>query len=469
MEVMVRAEAEVLDGGDAPTVDFLGDGPGADETRSAEAAAATLADLTLRRARHRARSGDSASGADDSTGSDQRVLTLFLSSGKSLRWWHKEGLLSREIALYLRFLSDGIFDRIQIFSYDAGDRAFVEALADEDPNFRRIEILAPAKRAFTGAMALLWAIIGPFRHRRRIARSGALKTNQINGSWAALLASILSRRPLILRMGYLLSRRLSKNGQSLRAGVARMLERVAYRSARFILVTSQEVAEGLRADRSTAAKTVLTPTYVDVTAFTPKRDYRFDEPVIWVGRFSEQKNLRNLILGCALAGRDLVLVGRGELEPELRELAAQVPIRVEFAGMIPNEALAAKLRQHSVFVLPSLHEGLPKVLIEAMASGLVCIGSNIPGITDLIVDGETGYLVEGFEPAAIASAIDRAHSESDAAIGRRARAAVATTFSLDRYAAREAALYARVSAEGRRRRARGFAGAIRGLRPAHDA
>jgi glycosyltransferase involved in cell wall biosynthesis len=374
----------------------------------------------------------------------ERVLTLFLSNGKSLRWWQQEGLFSREMALYLRFLHDGTFDRVQIFSYDAGDRAFVEEIAKQDESFRRIEILAPAKGAMAGAKGLVWGLVGPFRHRRALARSRAIKTNQINGSWAAILASRLTGRPLILRMGYRLSRNYAKSGYRLRARFARAVERAGFGAARHLLVSARDLKDELDRDPAARGKVVLTPTYVDMARFEAKPDYRFDEPLIAVGRMTKPKNLHNLLRACALARKDLVLVGQGELEAELRILADELPIRVEFAGQVPNEALAAKLREHSVFILPSLYEGLPKALVEAMASGLVCIGSHIPGITDLIVDGVTGYFIEGFEPEAIAAAIERAHSERHAEIGRRARAAVEEIFGLDLYVAREAALYAAI-------------------------
>lgn len=370
-----------------------------------------------------------------------RVLTLFLSNGFSLLAWEREAILSREILLYLHFLREGVFDRIQILSYDAGDRSYVKRLAEAEPLYERIDILAPPTGALTGVRAALWGLRGVVAHRRAIERSLALKTNQISGSWAALLAARLTGRPLVLRMGYLLSRRFRKNGHGLRARIAGMVEAAAFRAARHVLVTSREVAEALASDPATAEKIVLTPTYVDVSTFAPKQDYRFDEPLIWVGRMTPQKNPENLLHACKLAQRDIVLVGRGELEAKLRALAAGLPVEVTFAGLVPNDQLAAKLREHSVFILPSLHEGLPKVLIEAMASGLVCIGTRISGIEDLIEDGVNGYLVDGFEPEDIAAVIRRAYGERNAELGRRARATVEDAFSLERYAAREALLY----------------------------
>jgi glycosyltransferase involved in cell wall biosynthesis len=204
------------------------------------------------------------------------------------------------------------------------------------------------------------------------------------------------------------------------------------------------VAGQLAADPVAGAKTVLTPTYVDVATFAAKQDHRFDEPMIYVGRLTAQKNLHALIRACGLARRPLVLVGVGEQETELKALAAEQPVTMAFAGLVPNEQLATRLREHSVFILPSHHEGLPKVLIEAMACGLVCIGTAIPGIVDLIRDGENGYLIDGFDAEAIAVGIERAYSDRKGALGRAARATVEDVFSLERYAAREAELYANV-------------------------
>ena len=378
--------------------------------------------------------------------SRERILTLFMSNGTSLTAWQREAILSREILLYLHFVGEGVFDRIRIFSYDADDRTLVGQLAAGDPRFARVDILAPAGGSRKGLRGAWWGLVGAIRHRHTIGQSAVLKTNQVSGAWAAVLAAKITGRPLVLRMGYLLSRRFAKNGHRIRARIARWVEAIGFRAARHILVTSKEFADLLWANPATADKTVLAPTYVDVSTFSPKTEYRFDEPLIAVGRMTKQKNLENLLKACALARRNLVLVGRGELEPALRALAESLPIEVEFAGMVPNELLAPRLREHSVFILPSLHEGLPKVLIEAMASGLVCIGSSIPGITDLIEDKVTGYLIDGFEPEAIAGVIERAFAERDPGVGRRARIAVEDAFSLERYAAREADLYAAIEA-----------------------
>jgi hypothetical protein len=102
---------------------------------------------------------------------EARILTLFLSNGKSLLAWEREAVLSREILLYLNFLREDVFDRIQIFSYDAGDRQFLKELAKTDPLYERMDILAPKSGALFGTRAARWGVQGVFEHRKAIARS----------------------------------------------------------------------------------------------------------------------------------------------------------------------------------------------------------------------------------------------------------------------------------------------------------
>jgi glycosyltransferase involved in cell wall biosynthesis len=367
----------------------------------------------------------------------ERVLTLFMSNGYSLLRWREEGILSREILLYQTFLAQGVFDTVQIFSYDAGDADLVR----QAPEYVGIQILAPRRGRLRGGKAAVWSLCGVVRHRAAIARSAWLKTNQISGAWAAVAARYLTGARLMIRLGYVLSRRFALNGQKLQAAAAGVVEHIAFRAAESVVVTSEAAAAPLRATPSTARKVHLAPTYVDVSAFSAKAAYRFDEPVLYIGRLEPQKNILNLVMGCRLAGVGLDIVGAGGLEDEIRRLAAAPGAPVRLLGRMPNEALPALLRDHSLFALPSLHEGLPKVLIEAMASGLICVGSNIPGTTDLIKDGATGYLMEGFDSEAIAACLLRALRERNPAVGAAARSLVADRFSLETYVAREAKLY----------------------------
>jgi glycosyltransferase involved in cell wall biosynthesis len=94
---------------------------------------------------------------------------------------------------------------------------------------------------------------------------------------------------------------------------------------------------------------------------------------------------------CVNAGHDLALtlVGDGKRRRDLEVLAAQLGCRerVVFVGQLPSSAVGAQLDRADIFVLPSRHEGLPRAMIEAMARGLPCIGSDVAGIPELLPAG----------------------------------------------------------------------------------
>jgi glycosyltransferase involved in cell wall biosynthesis len=102
----------------------------------------------------------------------------------------------------------------------------------------------------------------------------------------------------------------------------------------------------------------------------------------------------------------LDIVGDGELLAELRARASRLGLAeaVHFHGERPKEEIAELMRRADLFVLPSLFENLPCVLIEAMASGLPSVATVVGGVPDLLDDGG-GVLCPPRDPRALAAAI----------------------------------------------------------------
>lgn len=128
------------------------------------------------------------------------------------------------------------------------------------------------------------------------------------------------------------------------------------------------------------------------------------------GQISVRKNQEVIIRALAKLNNTNVkylIVGTGELEEKLKKLAAeaQVEKQIVFAGY--RKDVSDLLHSVDAFVFPSLQEGLPVALMEAMASGLPIICSNIRGNTDLIVDGQGGYLVKAKDVDGFANAINK--------------------------------------------------------------
>ena len=143
---------------------------------------------------------------------------------------------------------------------------------------------------------------------------------------------------------------------------------------------------------------------------------------------------------------DTVLVGDGELEAELRERVARLGLaHVTFAGRADGAALRSRYADADMFVLPSEREGMPLVLLEAMAMALPTVATDIPGTRD-VVGGEVGTLVPLGDAAALRSALVELSSDP-AAYARMSAAARAhaETYTWERVADRFELLYAEVA------------------------
>ena len=101
----------------------------------------------------------------------------------------------------------------------------------------------------------------------------------------------------------------------------------------------------------------------------------------------------------------LVLVGRGDLEASLKEQANQLGIEAHVRFLGVRQDIPKLLAIMSIFVMPSLSEGLSLALLEAMVAGRPVVATRVGGNAELVVNGETGLLVESKDPEALAAAI----------------------------------------------------------------
>jgi glycosyltransferase involved in cell wall biosynthesis len=141
-----------------------------------------------------------------------------------------------------------------------------------------------------------------------------------------------------------------------------------------------------------------------------KREFHTPTRLLFVGRLAVQKRPERLIeaLSRMAIPATLTIVGDGEDREKLEQLVHDKNLRnVEFRGALFGEQLLQAYKDADVFVLPSDKEGMPLVALEAMATGLPIVGSDVLGITELIKD--TGVLVENPSGESFAKAIDALH------------------------------------------------------------
>ena len=157
----------------------------------------------------------------------------------------------------------------------------------------------------------------------------------------------------------------------------------------------------------------VSPLGVDPQLFRPEnRQLAFDFRLLCVGRLVAAKGqaiLLHAMHRLAQERRDLSLtfVGDGPDRPMLEALAKSLAItdRVHFAGSVNQDAIRDYYRNADAFVLPSFAEGVPVVLMEAMATELPCISTRIAGIPELIATGQDGILVPASDDKQLAEAI----------------------------------------------------------------
>lgn len=163
---------------------------------------------------------------------------------------------------------------------------------------------------------------------------------------------------------------------------------------------------------------------VDPELFAPRQPSRRTPPLIFaVGRLVETKGFHTLVEACARLramslAADCLIIGEGPERERLTHLIAtlQLAERVTLFGKLPPAEVAARYSQASLLVMPSCvrnndRDGIPNVLLEAMAMGIPVVSTRVSGIPELVRDNETGLLVEPDDPQALADAIARLLSD----------------------------------------------------------
>jgi glycosyltransferase involved in cell wall biosynthesis len=262
----------------------------------------------------------------------------------------------------------------------------------------------------------------------------------MSGAGVARRCAAKFEKPLVVRQGYSQYEFARKKfGQySLHSILAKLYEKRNLRSADAIICTTSSMAAGI-ADRTNIdrSRLFIVPNYVVQELWSPAHVARpIKEKCVlgFVGRLVKQKNLPRLIE----AGKNLpvkfVFVGSGGDVQILRSLSAQHHVECEIVGRKPQNSVVDKLRECHAFVFPSIYEGHPKALIEAMTLGMPVLAADSPGISQEIVDDVSGILVQP-TISGIRRGISRLLQmsiEDRVIMGQKARKITSQKYSLDK-------------------------------------
>ncbi len=243
--------------------------------------------------------------------------------------------------------------------------------------------------------------------------------------------------------------RLDDSLRGMRAAETRRCER-QYEICDRIIVYSEAAARSFR-PYPYANKVVVVQEGVDHRFYAPAQTAAGGSifRVCYVGRVEALKGVHHLIEAWKLlALPDAELVLAGEVMPELNGLHKDgPPNRIRLTGIIPAEEVANCYRESSLFVFPSVNEGLARALLEAMSCGLPVIACRDTGAEDCVTPGKEGLLVPGRSTEALADAIlwCYGHRQELRQMARAARLRIEAEFTLSHYAQRLIALYRSVA------------------------
>ena len=289
-----------------------------------------------------------------------------------------------------------------------------------------------------GLLALADALRGAHRFDAIHAEFGPMGRVALEARDAGIVAG-----PLVTAFyGYDVTREPRRRGRDVYARL--------FREAALLLPNSNYLGERLIELGAPRDRVITQHLGVDPNAFHPRDGFTREETesvtaplvALLVGRLVDKKGFAHAIRALALLDSGahvcLRIVGDGPLRVALERLAAELGVadRVAFLGWRTNVEVAAEMREADVLVVPSVTaddgdiEGMPVVILEAMATGLPVIGSAHSGIPEVVADGETGFIVKEGDAAGLARALDALRNPlRRRAFGETARAAVESAFA----------------------------------------
>lgn len=237
------------------------------------------------------------------------------------------------------------------------------------------------------------------------------------------------------------------NDDPFRAGAFRFVERALARRAARVIAITHALA------RFQLERVGLPPEKVEVIHYgldDLPRAWGTNPPdpvppdarvLLCVCRLERQKGVDVAIRALRdIPGAHLVVLGEGPERPELERLARELDVPVYLPGRVPD--VGAWLRRSALLVHPARWEGFGLALLEAMLASLPVVATRVSSIPEIVADGETGLLVPPDDPAALASAVNRALAEPSG-YGERGLERARREFSVAKMADRTLAVYAR--------------------------
>ncbi len=239
----------------------------------------------------------------------------------------------------------------------------------------------------------------------------------------ALIAKIFGRKILIISTGSLhkCTRQNQRFIEKLFAIITSSLERNTQYLANRIIVYGNSYIHHAELERYLHKIIIAPKHFISVDTFKPiKKISERTKLIGFIGRLGLEKGILNFvdaIIRLQKTNSDLnfVIIGSGPLENELITLSKRLsnPKQLRMIPAIPHDDIPFYLNELYMLVLPSYSEGLPNIILEAMACGTPVLVTSVGALPDVVKDNETGFIIKTNSPVCIAEGILRVIAHSD--------------------------------------------------------
>ena len=284
----------------------------------------------------------------------------------------------------------------------------------------------------------------------QLIRGCAVDVIHIHGRLAALLLSLIRvKMPIVYTLHdsspWVCSYDSVMEEKIRKIAYATIEIRICRRSDHIIAVSKTIKDELISRWNICEEKIAVIPSGVDPNFFEPgknKSDY-----CLFVGQLTRRKGVEYLIRAVNRLSKNIqcIITGEGPERACLIKSVNELDLssKIVFTGAVPFNRLKSLYAHAGFFVLPSISEGLPLTILEAMASGCPVIASRVSGVIDLVEDGHNGFLVEPRDVITLSDRIEVLAGDPKLrmSLGERARETVEKKYSWDSIAERVTAVY----------------------------
>jgi glycosyltransferase involved in cell wall biosynthesis len=296
--------------------------------------------------------------------------------------------------------------------------------------FKKLELLAGSEGILpTLKKNSLFYLLVPFfllgELRALIKLTKKIKPDVIHAHWILPQGIIAALAKTITGVPYIVT---THGGDiyGMQGKFSNALKRYALHNAAHTTVVSKDIGQTIKKKFGSDIPIDVIPMGVDSQLFHPDKEnsdirkkYKIAGPfLLYVGRLTEKKGVKYLIEAMphvleSFPECRLLLIGTGEEHQKLLRLTKSFGLQgsVIFGGAIPNSELPQYFATADIFIGPSIQaeggdtEGFGLTFVEAAMSGCIVVGTDVGGISDIIQDGETGFLVKEKNPHAIADTL----------------------------------------------------------------